>query len=298
MQNNFITAITKDLAIRAYAVDTTEIVQRAYEIHKTTSLASAALGRTLTAASMMGAMLKAEQDSITVQIRGNGPLGAIICVSDSSGNVRGYIQNPSAKLPLNPKNGKINVGAGIGKGSLTVIKDLGLKEPYVGQISLVSGEIAEDITSYFANSEQVPTICALGVLVNADNTIAASGGYIIQLLPFTEDEIIDRLEENIKNIPSVTQMLSEGDTPSEMLRIVLKGFEVEILQERRVEYRCYCSRERVERALISMGQKELKDLIDEQGSAEITCQFCDIKYQFSKEQLISLLNQSKNNVEK
>lgn len=282
-----IRCITSDGAVMAAALDSTDIVGRAEQIHKTSAVITAGLGRLLTAASMMGNALKGKDDSITLRVSGDGPAGGLIAVSDAEGNVRGYPVNPVVELPLNPK-GKLDVAGAVGRGTLYVSKDLGLKEPYNGSVPLVSGEIAEDITAYYALSEQIPTVCALGVLVNPDLTVRTAGGYLIQLLPAADDETIERLERNIQDIPPITAMLSEGMTPEQVARRALKDFEVEVLYEREVDYRCDCSRRRVERALLSMGREELKRLIQEEGKAEVTCHFCDKVYHFDKNELAAL----------
>lgn len=284
-----IRCITSDGAVMAAALDSTDLVARAEQIHKTSAVVTAGLGRLLTAASMMGNALKGADNSVTLRVAGDGPVGALIAVSDASGNVRGYPANPVVELPLNPK-GKLDVGGAVGRGSLYVSKDLGLKEPYNGSVPLVSGEIAEDITAYYAMSEQIPTVCALGVLVNPDLTVKAAGGYLIQLLPAADDAVIDRLEQNIQGIPSITAMLTEGMTPEAIVRRALSGFEVEVLYEQAVSYRCDCSRDRVERALMSMGRQELRSLIEEKGEAEVTCHFCDKIYRFDRAQLEALEN--------
>ena len=286
--SKIIRAITSDGGIVAFGIDSTDIVNRAANIHKPSAVVIAALGRVLSAASMMGTMLKGDDDSITVRIMGDGPSGQIVAVSDSSGNVRGYVENPLVDLPLNQK-GKLDVSGAVGTtGSVFVAKDLHLKEPYSGQTQLVSGEIAEDITNYFATSEQVPTICALGVLVDTDLSVKAAGGYIIQLLPYTEDSVIDKLEENIKHIKPVTTMLDSGLSTLDIIRKALDGFEVELLDESDVEYKCNCSREKVEKALASLGLKEIQSMIDEQDGAEVNCHFCNSTYKFNKQDLGSL----------
>lgn len=277
-------AMTKCLNIRAYALNSTDIAEKARSIHNTSPVATAAFGRTLTAASMMGYMLKNKEDSLTLNIKGDGPLGGVVAVSDYKGNVRGYVINPDVDLPLNDK-GKLDVGKAVGKGTLTVIKDLGLKEPYIGKIPLVSGEIAEDVTSYFALSEQTPTVCALGVLVNTDLSVKAAGGYIIQLMPYTEDSVIDKLEENLKYVRPVSSMIDSKLSNKEILKEVLKGFELEFIEEREVNYECRCSFERTEKILISLGEEELKKIYEEDGKAEIVCHFCGKKYNFDKEKL-------------
>lgn len=281
--------IAKDAPIKAMAIQGRDLVQRAREIHHTLPVATAALGRTLLGASMMGQQLKEEDGSVTLRVSGGGPLGNILAVSDSQGNVRGYVQNGQVDLPLNPQ-GKLDVGQAVGtSGSLTVIKDLRLKEPYVGTIPLVSGEIAEDITAYFAESEQIPTACALGVLVDRDLSVAAAGGYLIQLLPGADDKVIDSIEAGIARAGQVTTQLSQGVSAGDLLKLVLADFELELLEKVPVEYRCYCSRERMRSALASMGREELSNLIAEQGRAEMTCQFCDAVHVFEKDELEDLL---------
>ncbi len=288
--SKLIRAITTDGGIVAFGIDSKSIVERASEIHKPSAVVAAALGRLLTAASIMGIMLKGKDNTVTVRLNGDGPAGHITAVADSNGNVRGFADNPYVDLPLN-QYGKLDVSGAVGKkGTVFVAKDLNLKEPYVGQTPLISGEVAEDITGYFATSEQVPTICALGVLVDTDHSIKAAGGYIVQLLPFTDDSVIDRLENNIKDIKSITTMLDSGMTPEDILRKVLDGFEVEILDTAEVEYECNCSDERVKRALISLGKEELQNMIDEQGGAEVTCQFCDKIYKYTKSDLEAIKN--------
>ncbi len=279
--------ISNDGTLTVIAVDSTDIINRMEQIHMTSAVTSAALGRLLTAASMMGAVLKGKDNSITLRINGNGPAGSVIAVSDSEGNVRGYVANPVVEIPLNDK-GKLDVAGAVGTdGTLTVMKDLGLKEPYIGQIPIVSGEIAEDITSYFATSEQVPSVCALGVLVNPDLTIKAAGGFIIQLLPTALEDTIDQVEECIKGIPSVTRMLTDGMTPEDICRNVLKTFELEILDTSKPEYRCNCSRERVTKALLSMGKEALVDMANDPFT-EVDCHFCEKKYRFTSAEIKKL----------
>lgn len=281
--------IAKDAPVKAMAIQGRALVERARAIHNTMPVATAALGRTLMATSMMGQQLKEKEGSITVRIQGGGPLGSILAVSDSQGNVRGYVQNGAVELPLKGP-AKLDVGGAVGtSGSLTVIKDLRMKEPYVGTIPLVSGEIAEDITAYFAESEQIPTACALGVLVDRDLSVAAAGGYLIQLLPGADNDVIDKIEAGIARVGQVTTHLNQGATPEDLLHQVLGDFDLETLETVPVEYRCYCSRERMQNALISMGKQELRALIDEQGRAEMTCQFCDAVHVFEKEELEALL---------
>ncbi len=284
-----IRCITSCGQVMATAVDTTDIVAKAEQIHSTSAVVTAALGRLLTASSMMGNMLKGKDDSITLKIAGGGPTGSLIAVSDYNGNVRGYVQNPVVELPLN-QNGKLDVGGAVGKdGLLYVLKDLGLKEPFSGSVPLVSGEIAEDITSYYAMSEQIPTVCALGVLVNPDLTVRAAGGYIIQLLPAAEDSTIDKLEESIKEMKPVTTMLDSGMTPEEIVRDALKKFDVEVLYEQEIEYKCNCSRDRVSKAIISLGREELTQMAEEMPELEVNCHFCDKCYKFSKKEILNFL---------
>ena len=284
-----IRCITSDGEVMATAVDTTDIVGRAEEIHKTSAVCTAALGRLLTAGAMMGNMLKGKDDSITLRINGDGPTGSVIVVSDFNGDVRGYIQNPVVEIPLNNK-GKLDVGGAVGKnGLLYVLKDLGLKEPFSGSVPLVSGEIAEDITSYYALSEQIPTVCALGVLVNPDLTVKAAGGYIIQLLPAASDATIDKLEKSITELKSVTAMLDSGMSPEEIIRLALKDFEVEVLYSQDIEYKCNCSKDRVSKALISLGREELEEMAEDENSTEVNCHFCDKVYKFTKDDLKKLI---------
>lgn len=280
--------ITSDGAVMAIGLDSTDIVAEAERIHQTSAVVTAALGRLLTAASMMGNMLKGRDDTITLKMAGNGPAGAIIAVADSNGDVRGYPTNPVVEIPLN-NVGKLDVSGALGKqGNLYVVKDLGLKEPYNGSVPFVSGEVAEDITAYYAISEQIPTVCALGVLVNPDLTVKTAGGYIIQLLPGADDSTIDKLEKNIAKMRPVTAMLEGGMTPQEIIEQALTDFETEVLYEQETYYSCNCSKDRVERALISLGRDELAAMAQEMEQAEVNCHFCDKKYIFSKKELEKL----------
>lgn len=284
--------ITDDGRIVIIAQDSTDIVKRAEEIHKTSAVVTAALGRLLTACSLMGAALKGDDDTITLQMHGDGPAGMLLTVSDSCGNVRGSVTNPVVEIPLN-KQGKLDVGGAVGRnGTFYVIKDYGLKEPYIGQIPITSGEIAEDVTSYYAVSEQIPTVCALGVLVDTDLTPKAAGGYIIQLLPTATDEDIEFVEGAIKNIENVSNMIESGMTPEDICRRVLKGRKLSVLEKCNAEYRCNCSRERIERALISTGTDTLRELAAEDKRQEICCQFCDKKYCFDKKDILSLISKA------
>lgn len=287
--DQIIRMIAKDAPIKASAISARELVERARNIHTLLPVATAALGRTLMAASMMGDALKEEKGALTIQIKGGGPLGTVLAVSDSEGNVRGYVQNPHVDL-MEIEPGKLDVGSAVGTtGTLTVIKDIGLKEPYVGSIGLFSGEIADDIAMYFVESEQIPTACALGVLVGVDQSVTSAGGYLIQLLPGADDTVIDKIEAGVRRVGSVSRALEGGMDAESLLRAVLSDFDLEVLETHPVEYRCYCSRERVSRALISMGREEMKAMIDEQKGAELTCQFCDAVYNFSEEELEELL---------
>ncbi len=280
-----IRCLTTDATVMAIAMDATDIVARAEQIHQTSAVVTAALGRLLTAGSLMGIMLKNTEDSVTLKVNGGGPVGQLLVVSDGRGNVRGYAQNPVVEIPLKP-NGKLDVSGAVGtEGLLYVLRDTGAPEPYVGCTPLVSGELAEDITSYYAGSEQIPTVCALGVLVNPDLTVKAAGGLIIQLLPFCPDEVIDKLEAAIAALPSMTAMLSGGATPEDILKKALDGFEFDIIDTYEPDYRCTCSREKVTGALAAMGDEELRSLPDENGKVETTCSFCDNVYTFTKEDI-------------
>ena len=287
---HLVRSLTDDGCVLVIAADTTDISESARIIHNTSKVCTAALGRALTAASFMGVMLKGADSSVTLRFNGGGPSGSVIAVSDSDGNVRGYVMNSDVNLPLNSK-GKLDVGGAVGTdGFLTVIKDIGMKEPFVGQIPLVSGEIAEDITSYYATSEQIPSVCALGVLVNPDLSVAVSGGFLIQLLPTADDSIIERVERGLKGLPSVTTMLADGLTPEEICKKVLPEFNVDILDTEECKYKCNCSRERVEQALISVGKAELEDMINDNGT-EVKCHFCPAVYNFTSDDIKALAEQ-------
>lgn len=289
MADEIVRAMTADGYVKAVAVTGRDLVERARNIHTLLPMATAALGRALLGASMLGDMLKEQKGSLTLQIKGGGPLGTVLAVSDYEGNVRGYVQNPHVEL-MEKHQGKLDVGAAVGStGTLTVIRDIGLKEPYVGSIGLFSGEIADDLAMYFVESEQIPTACALGVLVGTDQSVTSAGGYLIQLLPGASDDIIDKIEAGVHRVGSVSHALEGGLDGEGLLRAVLSDFQLEILEKHPVEYRCYCSRDRVTRALISMGREELSSLIRDQGQADLTCQFCDKVYHYSQEQLEKLL---------
>ena len=284
-------AISKDGFVNAVAVYTRGLTERARQIHHTSPVATAALGRALAACSMMGNALKDNGASVTMQIKGDGPLGTILTVSDSEGNVRGYVQNPAVDLALR-EDGKLDVGTAVGhSGTLTVIKDLNMREPYVGTVDLLGGEIAEDVAAYYVESEQVPSACGLGVLIDRDRSVLTAGGYLIQLLPDAPDALIDRLEAGIRAAGAVTPMLSEGLTPEAMLRRVLDGFELEFLENTPVSYRCYCSRERVTSTLIAIGRKDLEEIVAEGKPINLECQFCDQVYTFTPEEISDLLKE-------
>lgn len=282
--------ITEDGSAFVIAADTTDMVAKAEQIHKTSAVNTAALGRLMTAASMMGDMLKGKDDSITLRMNGGGPAGSLIAVSDSEGNARGYVQNPVVEIPLNDK-GKLDVRGTVGtNGYLYVMKDIGLKEPYVGQTEIISGEIAEDITNYFVSSEQTPSVCALGVLVNPDLTVAAAGGFIIQLLPFCPDEVISKIEYAVETIEPVTTMLSKGMTPDDIAETAMKGLSLSKLDESKIEYRCNCSKEKVESALISTGRASLEKMIESNENTKVECHFCDKIYEFTPDDIKKLLD--------
>lgn len=280
-----IRCITSDGAVMATALDSTDIVAKAEQYHKTSAVMTAALGRLLTATSMMGNMMKGEKDTITVRIAGNGPAGVVVAVADSKGDVRGYVGDSKVEIPLK-ENGKLDVSSAVGNdGLIYVIKDIGLKEPYSGSVPLVSGEIAEDITAYYAVSEQIPTVCALGVLVNPDLTVKKAGGVIIQLLPGADNSTIDKLEENIKHIRPVTTMMDEGKSIKDILFRMLSGFETEILYEQETHYHCPCSRERTTSMLSSMAKEELDSMAEEMDEIKVECHFCNKEYIFTPEQI-------------
>ena len=293
MSDQLIRAISRDGYVKAAAVSTRELTERARQIHKTLPVATAALGRALAAASMMGNALKEDGESVTLQIKGGGPLGTVLAVSDNAGNVRGTVDEPAVDLPLRP-DGKLDVGTAVGhEGTLTVIRDLNMKEPYVGSVGLLGGEIAEDLAAYFAESEQIPTACGLGVLVDRDQSVLAAGGYLIQLLPGAGEDVIAKVEGSILAAGPVTALLREDPDPETMLRKALSDFDLEILEKSPIGYRCTCSRERMERALISLGAEELQTMIDEQGHADLTCRFCDNVQHFSREDLEAMVEGSR-----
>ncbi len=288
--DRIVRAISSDGLVQASAICSRDLTERARQIHKLLPVGTAALGRTLSAASLMGNALKSAGASLTLQIKGGGPLGTVLAVSDNLGNVRGYVTNPQVDIPLR-EDGKLDVGGAVGrKGTITVIKDLHMKEPYMGTIDLLGGEIAEDVAAYFVESEQIPTACGLGVLVDRDQSVKAAGGYLIQLLPGATEDTIVKVEGGIMAAGNVSAILDKDDDPEHMLRQVMSDFDLKILETCPVEYRCYCSRARVERALISLGKDELRQILDEQGHCSMTCQFCDAVYDFSGDELKSLID--------
>ena len=289
MSDYLVRGMTMDGFVKVVAIRSTELVRRGTQIHKTTPNATAAFGRALTAASMMGNMQKVENGSMTLQIKGDGPIGSIVCVSDPEGNVRGYVYEPNVPL-VEKYPGKLDVGATVGtNGTLTVIRDLQMKEPYVGSVELVTGEIGDDVTAYFAQSEQTPTACALGVLVDRDQSVKVAGGYLVQLLPGAPDEVIDKLEAGIKRAGAVTAMLDAGLTPEDILGQVCGDLGVVFMETTEVSYKCYCDRQRVTAALISLGREELTQIRDEGKAFPVECQFCDEMYSFTPQDLDELL---------
>ena len=279
---------SKNHGIRIFAADTTSMVEEARRLHNTSPVASAALGRALTASSIMGIMMKGDNDKLTLSINGKGPLGTIVCVADSKGTVKGYVSNPLVDIPSRA-DGKLDVGSAVGiNGLVTIIKDMGMKEPYTGQYPLVNGEIAEDLTAYYAYSEQQPSAIALGVLVDVDYSIKAAGGFIVQLMPEAEEKDIDILEKNLSQITSVSHLIDEGKIPEDLINLVLKDLEPMVYEKIPVSYKCDCSRERIEKALISIGKKDLDEIIKEDKLAEISCHFCNTVYHFNEAELIDL----------
>ena len=292
MSDYIIRATAANSQIRAFAAVTTDVVETARKAHNTSPVATAALGRLLTGGAMMGTMMKGDKDILTLQIHAGGPLQGITVTADSKGNVKGYVGNPNVCIPANSK-GKLDVAGAVGVGFMNIIKDMGLKEPYMGQVALQTSEIADDLTYYFATSEQVPSAVGLGVLMNKDNTVRQAGGFIVQLMPFAEESVIAKLEENVQKINSVTNLLEEGHTPESLLEKVLEGFDIEINDRMDTKFYCNCSKERVEKALISIGRKELNELIQEGKEVEMNCHFCNTKYVFSVEELKEILRRCK-----
>ncbi|MDO4601413.1 MAG: Hsp33 family molecular chaperone HslO [Eubacteriales bacterium] len=292
MSDYIIRATAANSQIRAFAAVTTDVVETARKAHNTSPVATAALGRLLTGGAMMGVMMKGDKDILTLQIHAGGPLQGITVTADSKGNVKGYVGNPNVCIPANSK-GKLDVAGAVGVGFMNIIKDMGLKEPYMGQVALQTSEIADDLTYYFATSEQVPSAVGLGVLMNKDNTVRQAGGFIVQLMPFAEESVIAKLEENVQKITSVTNLLEEGHTPESLLEKVLEGFDIEINDRMDTKFYCNCSKERVEKALISIGRKELNELIQEGKEVEMNCHFCNTNYVFSVEELKEILRSCK-----
>ena len=292
MADYIVRATAADAQIRAFACTTRGVVETARQAHNTSPVVTAALGRLLSAGAMMGSMLKGEEDLLTLQIRGDGPVQGLMVTADAKGNVKGYANVPDVILPANAK-GKLDVAGAVGSGNLRVIRDMGLKEPYVGQTLLQTGEIAEDLTFYFATSEQVPSSVGLGVLMERDNTVRQAGGFIIQLMPFAEDAVIDRLEQNLSRVTSVTAMLDAGNTPEQMLELLLEGMDCEILETRPAAFLCNCDRPRIEKVLISLGKKEIRDMIEDGQEIEVNCQFCGKHYKFSVDELKEIYQKSR-----
>ena len=290
MKDYIVRAAAANTQIRAFAAVTTELVEEARQRHGTSPVAMAALGRLLTGGVMMGSMMKNEEDMLTIQIKCSGQIGGLTVTADSRGHVKGYVYNPDVMLP--PKNGKLDVGGALGQGVLTVIKDMGLKEPYSGQTILQTGEIAEDLTYYFATSEQVPSSVGLGVLMEKDNTVRCAGGFIVQVMPFIEDKVLEKLEQNVQKIQSVTSMLDNGHTPEEMLGQVLEGLDLEITDTLPAEFYCNCSKERIEKAIISVGRREIQSMIDDGREIEVKCHFCNTAYKYSVDELKELLKRA------
>lgn len=291
MTDYIVRATAANNQIRAFAATTKETVEAARQAHNTSPVATAALGRLLTGGAMMGSMMKNDSDMLTIQIKGDGPIGGLTVTADSKGNVKGYVEHPEVMLPPNAQ-GKLDVAGALGIGLISVIKDMGLKEPYVGQTILQTSEIAEDLTYYFATSEQVPSSVGLGVLMEHDNTLKQAGGFIVQLMPFVEEEVVDRLEANIKKISSVTSMLDRGMTPEEILGEVLDGFDVEVKDTMPAQFYCNCTKERVEKAIISIGKKDIQEMIEDGKPIEVNCHFCGKSYEFSVEELKTLIKKA------
>ncbi|SFR56385.1 Hsp33 family molecular chaperone HslO [Anaeromicropila populeti] len=294
MTDYIVRATAANNQIRAFAATTRELAEYARMIHNTSPIATAALGRLLTAGSMMGSMMKGEKDILTLQIQCSGPIKGLTVTADANANVKGYVVNPEVMLPPS-ESGKLDVGKALDLGILNVIKDMGLKEPYVGQTHLVSGEIAEDLTYYYATSEQVPSSVALGVLMNRDNTVKQAGGFIIQLMPFAEEEVITRLEEKISKITSITALLDKDMTPEMILEEILGDFGLEIMETIPTKFQCNCSKERVEKAIVSIGRKDIQEMIDDGKPIEVNCHFCNQHYSFELPELKDILKRSRPN---
>lgn len=292
MGDYIVRAMAANQQIRAFAISSKELVEKARASHNTSPVATAALGRLLSAGAMMGVMMKGDKDVLTLQMKGTGPLRGNTVTADSKGNVKGYVDNPDAMLPPNA-DGKLDVGGAIGIGILNVIKDMGLKEPYNGSCELKTGEIGDDLTYYFATSEQVPSAVGLGVLMNKDNTVKQAGGFIIQLMPFVEEKVVDALEQKLASVKSVTAMLDKGYTPEMILEELLGEFGIEFTETMPTQFHCDCDKDRVEKALISVGRKNLNEMVQEGKTIEVACHFCNTKYEFTVEELKSLIKRSK-----
>ena len=291
MKDYIVRAAAANAQIRAFAASTTELVEEARSRHNTSPVATAALGRLLTGGVMMGSMMKNATDVLTLQIQCQGPIGGLTVTADAQGNVKGYVNEP--EVILSPKNGKLDVGGALGLGILNVIKDMGLKEPYSGQTILQTGEIAEDLTYYFATSEQVPSSVGLGALMNKDNTVRCAGGFIVQVMPFIEEEVLEKLEANVSKITSVTAMLDKGYTPEQILEEVLEGLDVEFTDKQPTQFACNCSKERVTKAIISIGKKDIQEMINDGKDIEVNCHFCNTQYTFTVEELKEILKRSR-----
>lgn len=294
MGDKLLKAMTTDGYLRIYAVDARETINHAQKVHSLSPVCAAALGRLMTAGIMMGTKMKGDEPTLTLQVKGDGPIGLMVVVANSKGHVKGYCSNPVVDIPLK-ENGKLDVGTAVGSGMLGVIKDLKMKEPYVGQVPLQTGEIGDDIAYYYMQSEQIPSVVALGVLIDRDFSVKCAGGYIIEVMPGCDDETITKLENSITDLMSVTEMFEQSMSVEEMIKYVMLGFDVEILEEIDVSYQCDCSLERMQRAIISLGKEEIQNIIDDTGEAEITCHFCDRKYTFDKNDLKAFLDTAKDN---
>ncbi len=291
MRDYIVTGTAAEAQVRAFAITSRELVEQARQHHNMSPVATAALGRLLSAGAMMGSMMKNEKDILTLQIKSGGPIEGITVTADSQANVKGYVGNPQVMLPA--KNGKLDVGGAVGIGFMNVIKDMGLKEPYCGQSVLQTGEIAEDLTFYYATSEQIPSSVGLGVLMEKDNTVKQAGGFIIQLMPFASAEVINQLEENIQQLDTVTNMLEKGMTPEQMLEEVLKGLDVQFTDTMDTKFDCNCSKDRIEKAIISVGKKDIQEMIDDGESIEVKCHFCNTAYEFTVEELKTILKKAR-----
>lgn len=294
IMGRIIRAISDNKTINMIAIDSTDMVEEARKTHKMSPVATAALGRSISAASMMGLMLKEERGKLTLQIKGDGPLGMIVCVANSEGTVKGYLNNPDVDLPIRDSDGKLDVASAVGReGTISVIRDLGLKEPYIGQYPITSGEIAEDLTQYYANSEQVPSSVALGVLIDRNRSVKASGGFIVQLMPDVTTEDIEVLERNLRGVLSVSHMVEEAESLEQIVEVIMGELGFTVIEETHPQYLCDCNKPRIERALVSLGREELTQILEEDGQAELTCHFCNKNYLFSEEDLAQMIEACK-----